>query len=116
LSYRLGDTGNENTVSLRLKREVDSWRPYAEALRQEDREVFREMMEDISADFMEAIDMAERGYDTEALMMSILINQQKTINWLSNLTRRLQEQQSKKTEELFPMSMKRLLLWQESYC
>lgn len=97
MSYRLGDAGNENTVSLRLKREVDSWRPYAEALRQEDREVFREMMDDISASFMEAIGMAERGYDTEALMMSILINQQKAINWLSNLTRRLQDQQSKKT-------------------
>jgi hypothetical protein len=75
-----------------MKQEIDSWRPYAEALRQEDREVFRDMMNEISSGYMEAIDMAERGYDTEALMMSILLKQQKTINWLANLSRRLQEE------------------------
>jgi hypothetical protein len=92
LSSRLGDTGNADPVSPRLKQEIDSWRPYAEALRQEDREVFREMMNDISAGYREAIDMAERGYDTEALMMSILLRQQKTIIWLSALAKRLQEE------------------------
>ena len=37
------------TVARRLKEEIDSWRPYAEALRQEDREVFREMMNSVAA-------------------------------------------------------------------
>jgi hypothetical protein len=81
-----------NQISSRLKHEIDSWRPYAEALRQEDREVFREMMNEISSGYAEAIDLAERGYDTEALMMSILLKQQKTINWLASLARRLKEE------------------------
>jgi hypothetical protein len=92
LSSKLDGTSNSEAVSRRLKQEIDSWRPYAEALRQDDREVFRDMMNEISAGYREAIDMAERGYDTEALMMSILLKQQKTINWLANLARRLQEE------------------------
>jgi hypothetical protein len=92
LSSRLDDSGDTGSVSRRLKQEIDSWRPYAEALRQDDREVFRDMMNEISSGYREAIDMAERGYDTEALMMSILLKQQKTINWLANLARRLQEE------------------------
>lgn len=77
------------TIAHRLKEEIDSWRPYAEALRQEDREVFREMLNGVSASYSEAIDRAERGYDTEAVMMSIIMNQQKTINWLSQMIRKL---------------------------
>jgi hypothetical protein len=92
LSSRLDDSGRTDAASRRLKQEIDSWRPYAEALRQDDRELFRDMMNEISSGFREAIDMAERGYDTEALMMSILLKQQKTINWLANLARRLQEE------------------------
>ena len=82
------------TVARRLKQEIDSWRPYAEALRQEDREVFREMMNSVAASYNEAIERAERGYDTEAVMMSILLNQQKTISWLSNLLKRMQASRS----------------------
>ena len=83
-------------VSQRLKQEVDSWRPYAEALRNEDREVFREMMNDVARAYGEAVELAERGYDTEAVMMSILLSQQKMINSLSNLARRIREE--KQTE------------------
>ena len=82
------------SVARRLKQEIDSWRPYAEALRQEDREVFREMMNAVAASYNEAIDRAERGYDTEAVMMSILLNQQKTISWLSSLLKRMQASRS----------------------
>jgi hypothetical protein len=92
LSSKLDGTGSAEAVSRRLKQEIDSWRPYAEGLRQDDREVFRDMMNEISSSYSEAIDMAERGYDTESLMMSILLKQQKTINWLANLARRLQEE------------------------
>ena len=90
-------TGKEEspeTVARRLKEEIDSWRPYAEALRKEDREVFREMMNTVAASYNEAIERAERGYDTEAVMMSILLNQQKTINWLSSLLKRMQASRS----------------------
>lgn len=91
------------TKNTRLKEELDSWRPYAEALRQEDREVFKDTMNAVSASYSEAIQLAERGYDTESLLMSIVLGQQKTINWLSSLARRLGDEQSearnKNTEE-----------------
>lgn len=75
----------------RLKKEIDSWRPYSEALRHEDREVFREMISGIHP-YGDAFKRAERGYDTEALIMSILIRQQKSINWLSGLAHRLRDE------------------------
>lgn len=76
----------------RLKQELDSWRPYVEALRQEDRQVFKDIMNAISAaGYGGAIELAERGYDAEAVMMSILLNQQRTINWISNAVKRLGE-------------------------
>jgi hypothetical protein len=84
-------------VARRLKEEVDSWRPYAEALRQDDREVFREMLNSVAASYSEAIDLADRGYDTEAVMMSILLNQQRTINWLSNFLKRMKEESGSAT-------------------
>jgi hypothetical protein len=76
----------------RAKDEIDSWRPYVEALREEDRLVFREMINSVSASYAEAIERAERGYDTESLLMSIILNQQKTITWLSGLVRKIQDQ------------------------
>ena len=87
-----GKGESPQVVARRLKEEIDSWRPYAEALRQEDREVFREMLNSVAALYNEAIDRADRGYDTEAVMMSILLNQQKTINWLSNFLKRIREE------------------------
>ena len=87
-----GETDSPQSIAHRLKEEIDSWRPYAEALRKEDREVFREMLNSVAASYGEAIDLADRGYDTEAVMRSILLTQQKTINWLSNFLKRLKEE------------------------
>ena len=90
----LGKKESPESVTRRLKDEIDSWRPYADALRQEDREVFREIMNNVAASYGEAVDRSERGYDTEAVMMSVLLNQQKTINWLSDLLKRIQTSRS----------------------
>jgi len=90
-----GKKESPETIVRRLKEEIDSWRPYAEALRQEDREVFKEMMNGVAASYNLAIERAERGYDTEAVMMSILLNQQKTISWLSNLLKKRIREESR---------------------
>ena len=87
-----GRKESPQSIAHRLKEEIDSWRSYADALRKEDRDIFREMLNSVSASYGEAIDLAERGYDTEAVMMRILLNQQKTINWLSNFLKRLREE------------------------
>ena len=105
----LFDSGEEegeagSTGFRRVKQEIDSWRPYAEALRQEDRQVLREMLNTAAASYCEAVERAERGYDTESLLMSVILNQQKAINWLSNQAKRLREESeaSKKTDESRP--------------
>ena len=67
-----GRKESPQSIVHRLKEEIDSWRPYAEALRKEDREIFREMLNSVAASYGEAIDLADRGYDTEAVMMSII--------------------------------------------
>lgn len=75
----------------RTKKEIDSWRPYVDALREEDRLVFRGVINSVLSSYAEAIEHSERGYDTEALLMSIVLSQQKTIDWLSSVARRLKE-------------------------
>lgn len=67
-----------------LKKELDSWRTYANELYNEDKTVFRDMMARIWPSYAEAIEKSGRGYTTEALLISILLSQQKTINWLLN--------------------------------
>jgi len=90
-TFKRSDYESEPSSNSRVKREIDSWRPYVEALREEDRQIFREMMNSVSGSYREAIDNSERGYDTEALLMSIILNQQKTINWLSILAKRARD-------------------------
>jgi hypothetical protein len=81
----------------RAKNEIDSWRPYVDALREEDRLVFREMINSVSSSYAEAIERSERGYDTESLLMSIVMSQQKTIIWLSNILRKIQDERRTST-------------------
>jgi hypothetical protein len=50
------------------------------------------MLNTAAASYSEAVERAERGYDTESLLMSIVLSQQKAINWLSNLARRLRDE------------------------
>ncbi len=76
----------------KLKKEIDSWRPFMEALRFEDRELFREITNRVAASYADAVEKAERGYDTEAVLMSILLSQQKTINWLAQLVEGLKKE------------------------
>jgi len=89
------DTEEEKFAS-RAEREVKSWRPFAEALRYEDRVIFKEMLNSVF-DYGEAIERAERGYDTESLLMVIILNQQKAINWLSSTARKLREESETRT-------------------
>ena len=84
-----------DSISLRVKTEIDSWRPYSNALREEDRLVFKEMMNAVSSHYIEAMDQAGRGYDTESLLMSIILSQQRTINWLSVVVRQIREEQQR---------------------
>jgi hypothetical protein len=64
-----------------LEHEVQRWSRFARALRQDDREVFDQLM-DICRNYASAASCATRPVLFEAMAMTILLDQQKTINQL----------------------------------
>jgi hypothetical protein len=69
----------EEKVSVRLLREeLESWRPFVEALRLEDRQVARDMMERCTR-YVEAIEASGKEYLTEPFFLSVLLVQEKQI-------------------------------------
>ena len=89
---KISEDDTQDRLNSRTKKEIDTWRTYAEALRLDDRQTLRDMLSSVLTSYAEAINSAERGYDTESLLMSIVLDQQKMINWLSARVRKLQEQ------------------------
>ena len=72
----------------KLVDEAESWRSFAEALRSEDRQLLRQMLEKIWA-YKDAVENCKEGYETEAFLLSLLISQQKTIDLLEKKKREL---------------------------
>ena len=69
----------EEKVSVRLLRqELDSWRPFVEALRFEDRQVAREMMERCTR-YVEAIEASGKEYLTEPFFLTVLLAHERQI-------------------------------------
>ncbi len=68
--------------------EIESWKGFVDALRTEDREIFKDMM-NICRQYAIEIEAAERSITTETLFMTILLAQHKMIKWLQ---RQLQKQ------------------------
>jgi hypothetical protein len=62
--------------------ELDSWQRFADALRAEDRALFNEMMR-LCYEYFPAIQARDSPFPTEALFMSVLLVQHKTIVWLA---------------------------------
>jgi hypothetical protein len=69
----------EEKVSVRLlKQELESWRPFVEALRFEDRQVARDMMEGCTR-YVEAIEASGKEYLTEPFFLTVLLAQERQI-------------------------------------
>jgi hypothetical protein len=64
-----------------LPREIESWRGYAQALRMEDRRLFERMLERCYR-YAGAVNAKPEALSTEALLMSILLEQEKEIERL----------------------------------
>ena len=75
----------------KLKQELDSWRNYSQALHNEDKEIFQRMISRLFPAYSDAIENSGRGYTAEALLFSLIISQQKTIDLLSKRLARLTE-------------------------
>jgi hypothetical protein len=65
-----------------LTREIESWKGFEDALRtQEDRVLFKRMLNDCYK-YSTAINAKGEPSPTEAVLMSLIFQQQKMINWL----------------------------------
>ena len=62
--------------------ELDSWRRFADALRAEDRALFKEMLR-LCYEYFPAMQARDSPFPSEALFMSLLLMQHKTIVWLA---------------------------------
>jgi hypothetical protein len=65
-----------------ITEELDSWQRFADALRAEDRALFNEMLR-LCHEYFPAIQARDSPFPTEALFMSLMLVQQKTIVWLA---------------------------------
>ena len=66
-----------------IMEELDSWAHFADALRGEDRDLFREMLR-LCYEYFPAMQARESPFTSEALFMSLLLVQYKTIVWLAS--------------------------------
>jgi len=63
--------------------ELDSWQSFADALRAEDRALFNEMLR-LCYEYFPAIQARDSPFPAEALFMSLLLVQHKTLVWLGS--------------------------------
>ena len=69
----------EDKITIRLlKEELEGWRPFVEALRFEDRQVARELMESCWR-YVEAVEQSGKEFLTEPFFLTVLLAQEKRL-------------------------------------
>ena len=69
-----------------LTKEIESWRVFADSLKsEEDKKLFLEMLEKCQK-YSIAINAKGKPFPSEPLIMALLLQQHKMINWLENKT------------------------------
>ena len=71
--------------------EVESWKPFIDALRADDREVARSLMQRCWR-FEDAIESSGKSYLVEPFFLSLLVTQEEKIRWLESEMKRLAEE------------------------
>ena len=71
-----------------MMEEMESWERFADALRADDRALFRDMLR-LCYEYFPAMQVRDSPFPTEALFMSLLLVQHKTIVWLADEVKRL---------------------------
>ena len=67
-----------------LTKEIESWRVFSDGLKsEEDKKLFLEMLEKCQK-YSVAINAKGKPFPTEPLIMALLLEQHKLINWLEN--------------------------------
>ena len=66
-----------------LTKEIESWRSFAASMNSEEyREIFNKMLSECYK-YVNAINTKGEPFPTDSLLMSLLLSQQKMIDWLS---------------------------------
>ncbi len=71
-----------------LKRELDSWRPFLDALREDDKEVGRKLLARVWK-YVEAVESSGKPYLVEPFFLSVLLVQEERITALESELERL---------------------------
>jgi len=82
------ESNSQSVVNL-LKNEIESWKPFIEALRESERNVVNDLIKKCWR-FSSAIQSSKKRYLVEPFFLTILLVQGEQIRWLSTEVRRLQ--------------------------
>lgn len=74
-----------------LKHELDGWRPFVDVLRADERQAFRDLLEQVWR-YSEAIESSGKTYLVEPLFLSILLTQEERITFLQDELAKLKEE------------------------
>jgi hypothetical protein len=80
-----------------IMEELDSWQRFADALRADDRALFRDMLR-LCYEYFPAMQARDSPFSTEALFMSLLLAQHKTIVWLANEVEKLKAEKDARVD------------------
>ncbi len=80
----------EPTTNL-MKDEIESWKPFVDALRAEDREIVKDLIEDCWR-YASAIESSKKKYLVEPFFLSILLILGRKVKWLESELQMLREE------------------------
>jgi hypothetical protein len=80
---------NEDDI---LEKEIESWKSFEYALREENATLFNKMLEEIR-EYAKAVAIKDEAYSTESLLMALIFQQQKMI---SHVIKKLSKDNRKK--------------------
>lgn len=86
----MSKTNPETTVRL-LRHELNSWRPFLEALHEDERRAFRSLLEKVWR-YGEAIESSGKTYLVEPFFLSILLTQEERIAFLEEELQKLRDE------------------------
>ena len=78
-------------------KEIESWRRFADVLREDDRELFREMIR-LCYEYIPAMQARDSPAPSESLFMALLLVQHKTIRWLVREVEKLKAEKSERLD------------------
>lgn len=82
---------DSDPATTKLQDEIATWQGFAEALRADDREAFKEMLNQAFS-YAPAFVKARKPNATEVLFISLLLSQHKTLRWLARTLQRLKHE------------------------